>query len=93
MSEGVLALPYDMTWESTKRGEETLPKKRAVLHFVLVVPKPLQNPTDLTMARVSGISKVFVVVGFQIQNPTMLTTNPTIRVVRRRVAASGYQGD
>jgi hypothetical protein len=44
------------------------------------------------MARVSGISKGFVIVGFKVADPTMLFTNPTTRVVRRRVAASGYQG-
>jgi hypothetical protein len=38
--------------------------KRALLHFLLVTPMTLQNPTNPTMARVSGISKVFVVVGF-----------------------------
>jgi hypothetical protein len=64
MSEVVLALPYDMTRDSTKRGEETPPKKRVLLHFLLVVPKPLQNPTNPTIARVSGISKGFLVVGF-----------------------------
>jgi hypothetical protein len=64
MSEGILALPYRMTWNSTKRGEETLPGQRALLHFLLVAPMPLQNPTNPTMAGVSGISKVFVVVGF-----------------------------
>ena len=64
MSEVVLALPYDMTWDSTKRGEETPPKKRTLLHFVLVAPKPLQNPTNPTIAGVSGISKGFVIVGF-----------------------------
>jgi hypothetical protein len=51
-----------------------------------------QNPTNPTIATVSGISKVFVVVGFKVADPTMLRTNPTKRVVRRRVAASGYQG-
>jgi hypothetical protein len=53
----------------------------------------LQNPTNPTMAGVSGISKVFVVVGFKVADPTMLFTNPTTRVAPRRVAASGYQGD
>jgi hypothetical protein len=64
MSEGVLALPYHMTWDSTKRGEETLPMKRALLYFLLVASMPLQNPTNPTMARISGISNVFVVVRF-----------------------------
>jgi hypothetical protein len=44
------------------------------------------------MARVSGISKVFVVVRFKVADPTMLFTDPTTRVVRRRMASSGYQG-
>jgi hypothetical protein len=64
MSEGILALPYRMTWNSTKRGDETLPRKRALLHFLLVAPMPLQNPTNPTMAGISGISKDFLVVGF-----------------------------
>jgi hypothetical protein len=64
MSEGVLALPYHMTWDSTKRGEETLPMKRALLHFLLLAPIPLQNPTNPTIAGVSGISKGYVVVRF-----------------------------
>jgi hypothetical protein len=64
MSDGVLALPYHMTWDSTKRGEETLPMKRALLHFLLVAPRLLQNPTDPTIAGVSSIGKGFVVVGF-----------------------------
>jgi len=45
------------------------------------------------MVRVSSITKVFVVVGFKVADPTMLFTNSTTRVIRRRVAASGYQGD
>jgi hypothetical protein len=52
-----------------------------------------QNPTNPTIARVSGISKAFAVVGFKVADPTMLSINPTTRVIRRRVAASGYQGD
>jgi hypothetical protein len=63
-SDLVLALPYHMMWDSTKRGEETLPMKRTLLHFVLVAPMPLQNPTNPTITGVFSISKVFVVVGF-----------------------------
>jgi len=64
MSEVVLALPYDMTWDRTRRGEETLPTKRALFHFLLVAPKPLQNPTNPTITGISGLSKGFIVVGF-----------------------------
>jgi hypothetical protein len=92
MSEGVLALPYHTRWNSTKRGDETLPGQRALLHFLLVAPMPLQNPTNPTMAGVFSVNKAFLVVGFCVWNPTMLTTNPTTRVVRRRVVSSGYQG-
>jgi hypothetical protein len=49
-----------------------------------------QNPTNLTIARVSGISKEFVVVGFKVADPTILFTNPTDHP-SRRVATSGYQ--
>jgi hypothetical protein len=45
------------------------------------------------MAGVFSVNKAFLVVGFCVWNPTMLTTNPTTRVVRRRVVSSGYQGD
>ena len=44
-----------------------------------------QDPTNPTIARVSDISKVFVVVGFKVAEPTMYYTNPTTMVVRRRV--------
>jgi hypothetical protein len=36
--------------------------------------------TNPTISGVSSISKVFVVVGFCVWHPTMLTTNPTRRV-------------
>jgi hypothetical protein len=43
------------------------------------------------MARVSGISKVFVVVGFKVADPTVLSINPTTDHPSRQVAASVYQ--
>jgi hypothetical protein len=83
MSEGVLALPYHTRWNSTKRGDETLPGQRALLHFLLVAPMSLQNPTNPTIAAVSGISKVFVVVGFKVADPTIfsITRRQTILLV------------
>jgi hypothetical protein len=45
------------------------------------------------MSRVFGVSKVFVVVGFKVADPTMLFTNPTTNHPSRRVAVSDYQGD
>jgi hypothetical protein len=55
------------------------------LSYLLTKP---DKPDDIG---VSSISKVFVVVGFKVADPTMLSINPTTDHPSRRVAASGYR--
>jgi hypothetical protein len=58
---GSLTTPPGQDEQCTKNKTA---RRRALLYFLLVASMPLQNPTNPTMARISGISKVFVVVRF-----------------------------
>jgi hypothetical protein len=66
-------------------GHKPVAKEERPLGVMHSAPRwrlpPSINPTNPTMAGVFSVNKGFLVVGFQTQNPTMLTTNPTRRVV------------